>query len=213
MHTLCLRNVYMMISLSILYTQVYNKGFAVEPPHQIATVTKLTHLAVILPELQIVQDDWQCALWTPTVGQVAAAEKAVLLQIKEYAQVGVKVSDAEATLKSQYVIQYYGVYLHKRKWIICSIVNINTLYDAVMYSGDPEDDLAYILVGLLTGPYEEYDTDNWRDAFYDPLANVLSGSMGFVRSAHNTAHDKINEYGGVKQAGNRSRSGGVSVTK
>jgi len=97
---------YLVLSLVGLTTIVALGG---EPTRHVSLVVKLTHLAVILPELQEVRDDWDCELWTPTVEQAAAAEKAILQRIKELAKDGVKFD-----VNARYIIQYYGVVLEKR---------------------------------------------------------------------------------------------------
>ena len=100
-----------------------------------ARVVKLVHLAIILPESETTRDDWNCDLWTPTVKEVAGAEKAILHRIRELAKDGV---DVEADGK--HVIQYYGVVLEKKKWIACSVVNIKAFLNEAK-SGDPEGGL------------------------------------------------------------------------
>jgi len=108
----------------------------------VSRVVKLNHLAVILPELQIVRESWGegCQLWSPTVQQVAAAEKAVLRRMEDEARAGAKVEP-----KAKYIIQYHGVVLDGRKLIVCDAWRIEALQN--------DFGLDELLEILLTGSY------------------------------------------------------------
>ena len=84
-----------------------------EPP--ISRVLKLTHVAVILPE-ETIREDWNCEAWTPTVEQVTAAEKTLVSYLRQPAK-GSEVHDRG----ERYIIQYFGVVMEKKKWIVCSV--------------------------------------------------------------------------------------------
>lgn len=90
--------------------------------------------------------------------------------MKELAKKGEKIN-----LHANYIIQYYGVVLDGKKWIVCSITEIRALR-----ASDEDNGLAATLEGLLTSPYEEWDSDTWFDAFYDPSAGKLSESKGML---------------------------------
>jgi hypothetical protein len=143
-------------------------------PPSVARVVKLTHLAVILPELQQVRDDWDCELWTPSVEQVAAAEKAIFRRMKKDVANG-----AEFNLHGWYIIQYYGIVLKGTKWIVCSVTDIRTLDSAA--HGEDGSLLPDTLTEIFARPYGETDSDYWFEAFYDPVADKLSDSPGLVR--------------------------------
>jgi hypothetical protein len=141
---------------------------------------KLKHLAVILPELQIVRESWgdkngPAELWTPTVQQVAVAEKAILRRLEEEAKAGAKV-DA----KGKYIIQYYGLVLKpkRQKVIVCQMWRTEAL------AKDPGMQFDELLVTLFTQSYsatiEPSDTEpaEFLEVLYDPASGNLSGDLG-----------------------------------
>jgi len=137
----------------------------------VSRVFKLNHLAVILPELPIVRESWggDCQLWTPTVPQVAAAESAVLRRIEEAAHAGAKVDP-----KAKYLIQYYGVVLKAKKWIVCQAWRTESLRK------DPDMEFDKLLEALFTQSYScieepsETEPAGHLELYYDPSAARLS---------------------------------------
>jgi hypothetical protein len=153
-------------------------AFAAETQRPVSKVVRLTHMAVILPELERTREDWDCdELWTPNVEQVSRAEKVILERIKQFADSGRRVYGKKITVHERYVIQYFGIVLDKRKWIVCFIINTRMFQESASVSNE---DLAETLEGVFSVPYRVYDTDAWFDAYYDPAANRLSESMGFL---------------------------------
>ena len=87
----------------------------------VAQVVKLNHWAVIVLGDELTKSDWgpKCDLWTPAIEQVEAAERAVLRDI-------VKSAKTEKRNKQgpRFIIQYYGLVIEKKKWIVCSVFDI-----------------------------------------------------------------------------------------
>jgi hypothetical protein len=146
-----------------------------EQAHPTSTVVRLKHLAVILPELDETRRMWECKLWTPTIKQVVAAEKAILRRIEKFP----KVEGTMTRKDAHYIIQYYGLILDGRKWIACSIVDIQLLIGDAAES-NAEHMVSTTVTGLFTAVFDVKDSDYFSDAFYDPATDRLSESMGFL---------------------------------
>jgi hypothetical protein len=150
-----------------------NVAWSKEPP--VSRVIQLTHLAVILPAEKAHQaSDYEA--WNPTVEQVMAAEKAVLRYMGKPAT-GTKRSRP----KEQYMIQYYGVLKEKKRWIVCGVYRMDALKNRAIESKNLKlgnFGFSEIVITLLTYPYQETDTDDWFDVFYDPSTNEISDSLG-----------------------------------
>lgn len=132
-------------------------GCADEKP-QVSRVLKLTHLAIILPELKGVQEGWgdRCELWSPEVNEVAVAEKALLQFIEDANKNG-----ATFDLNAHYLIQYYGLKHEGRKLIVCQCVRIEGITKAFPF---PPDELFTM---LLTESFSCTDGGT-IDLFYFP---------------------------------------------
>jgi len=137
-----------------------------EKEKPVARVAELTHLAVILPELEKVREKWNCErLWTPSIEQVAAAEKAALARLRENADVGARVDP-----KAKYIVQYYGIVLDKRKWIVCEFTDIAML----LRPGQTHKRFAAELRALFTTPMILYEKSFSFRFLYDPKTKRLS---------------------------------------
>jgi hypothetical protein len=173
-------------------------GLSDEHPRPASTVVKLTHLAVILPELDETRKDWKCQLWTPTIKQVTRAERAILRRIKDLSKANGKPDIANA----HFIIQYFGLVLEDRRCIACFIVDVRTFTDD-MESGGPRE-LNKTIETLFTRPYELNDSDFWLDAFYDPSTDKLSESMGILTAepaGKSTSQKKSRRSEAVEQRG------------
>ena len=146
---------------------------------QVTRVVKLTHLAVILPESQMVRESWgggrppRMDLWTPSVQQVAGAEKAVLREIDG-------MEGGRAKPKVNYLIQYYGLSVNSRKWIVCGVWRLSALREK--YEGNGDEWLADFLTGILTQSLRRYEDlgpnepPGFLEFFYDPSTGALGAT-------------------------------------
>ena len=156
-----------------------------EPP--VARVLKLNYLAVILPE-KVVRTAWDCEAWNPTVEQVTAAEKALIKYLREEKVLYLR---DEKTInpsrpKDLFIVQYFGVVVERRKWIVCGVYNTRTLTE--LAKDQAAETLGYgfndRLVSLLAYPYCETDSTDWFDVFFDSSTNSLSDSLGMTKDGN-----------------------------
>jgi hypothetical protein len=172
-----------MISRACLLTTVFGvvlAGAAYCKEPSVSRVVKLTFLAVVLPE-QAVRKAWDCESWTPTLAQVADAEKAMIKHLSPTQD-----ASAPPNLKERYIIQYYGIVVDKKKWIVCGVYKTRALLDLAREVEHAKSDkearwlkaeFDEQIETLLTYPYSETDSTDWFDAFFDPATNKLSRAL------------------------------------
>jgi hypothetical protein len=137
---------------------------------QVTRVVKLTYLAIILPELQLTRESWGSGtLWTPSVQQVAEAEKAIVRDIDDGAEAG------KAQPKVEYLIQYWGLSVDSRKWIVCQVWRVDAL-------GKKFDGLNEFLTNVLTESLTVIEEPSppepphYFEYYYDPATGALEDS-------------------------------------
>jgi hypothetical protein len=86
-----------------------------------------------------------------------------------------KKAGAKVDLTEKYIIQYSGIILDKKKLIECGIYKLEALR-----KNRGLLDFEEMMVAILTRPYDETDSDDWFDAFYDPSTDRLSETLGAV---------------------------------
>ena len=154
------------------WSGMVRSAFAVPPDApQVTRVVKLTHLAIILPELQFERERWsggphKTDLWSPTVQQVADAEKAIVRETHRGEEPG------KAEPKVDYVIQYWGLSVDSRKWIVCQVWRVDALrgkFDGL------NDFLTKVLTESL--PAIEEPSDAEPPHYFEYYYNTATGAL------------------------------------